>query len=656
MEGSLKHPVGEDAATPQRARRRRRGLLVALLLLVAIVTLVFTSVRTLERDALQLAETGQTTIRLLDSLRDALEEGRPDKIAEHYAPDALLEDPASWRVVDRSTRDGIDVMRWQGDANDTVDPRQAAAGWLEWLGAPEDVDLFKIKLDRILAFDDDGAGATVRAFLWRREHHEREAGAPQDAEAAVAQTASTATQPPATRESRVWMRLHVGPPADDPDGPWRIDAQELLDGETVAGQAVAFTDVAEAAGIDFVPRHNPAWETDEWFPRAFGIVRYGAGGVAAADYDGDGWDDLFFGDGESSRLYRNRGDGTFDDVTEAAGLPSDLAGVHVALLVDFDEDGDRDLFAGVATGPNRLFRNEGNGTFEDVTEGAGLGGEFSVVAAAADYDGDGLVDLYIGRYLDPRVDLPTTLFYTRNGAPNKLLRNLGDLRFEDVTEATGTGDTGLTLGVAFADYDGDGDQDLYVANDFGRNTLLRNDGPQNDGSPTGGSQTGEGATGSVVFTDASVGTADAPSDAIDFGYGMSSTWADLDNDRDFDLYISNVHSGQRWYGQAATLYQYILTSIRQGTIVEDLPLYREIYGFAGSDWNTYGDRMTKGNSLLVNHLADEGTGRFADVAEDAGANPFGWYWGAAALDFDHDGRLDLYAANGWISAETTADL
>jgi hypothetical protein len=182
--------------------------------------------------------------------------------------------------------------------------------------------------------------------------------------------------------------------------------------------------------------------------------------------------------------------------------------------------------------------------------------------------------------------------------------------------------------VAFADYDHDGDQDLYVANDFGRNALFRNRG---DGT----------------FDDVSEETG-----TLDFGYGMSATWNDVDNDGDLDLYTSNVHSGQRWYGQAPSLSQYLVTSVRQGTMRQDLPLYREIFGYAGGDWKDYGDRMVKGNSLLVN----DGSGGFTDRSEAANSNPFGWYWGATFLDYDNDGWQDIYVANGWITAHSHDDL
>lgn len=325
-------------------------------------------------------------------------------------------------------------------------------------------------------------------------------------------------------------------------------------------------------------------------------------------------------------------------MTTEVGLPAEQAGVNLGLFVDFDNDGDLDLLESRFTDGPLLYRNDGDGngasvTFTDVSAGANLGRGFVTVAAAADYDLDGDVDLYLGRYLDPRVDLPTTLFYTRNGQGNSLLRNDGDLTFTDVTEQAGVREGGLSLGTAWADYDQDGDPDLYVANDFGRNALLRNDGAGDDGA--------------VRFTDVS-----EASGTLDFGFGMSASWGDPDNDGDLDLYVSNVHSGQRWYGQATTLYQYLFNSLRQGTVRGDFDTYREIYGFTGADWEEYGDRMVKGNSLMLN----DGAGGFDEVSEQAGTNPFGWYWGSTFVDYDNDGWEDVYAANGWISSKTYDDL
>src|SRR5437588_3131812 len=194
------------------------------------------------------------------------------------------------------------------------------------------------------------------------------------------------------------------------------------------------------------------------------MIRYGPGGITAVDYDNDGLYDLFIPDGVESKLYRNRGDGTFEDVTSKAGL-SGLDGVSVAVFADYDNDGWKDLFVSRTFRPNQLFHNNGDGTFTDVTARAGLGEDCcTTVASWGDYDNDGLLDLYVGRYLDPRERIPTT-FYARNGEPNRLYHNNGDGTFTDVTEKAGVGETGQCLVKVFGEYDGHGYPDIYVAND-----------------------------------------------------------------------------------------------------------------------------------------------------------------------------------------------
>jgi hypothetical protein len=589
----------------------RRRLLVTLVLAAALLAVlaggVYAALTAIERDAVRLAESGQQAMRFLGSYAKALEAGDVPALEALYHPDAVAP-RGLWTEEPPSERDGIRVhaltaapapgihlaaMPGRGDG-------AALAHWLAALVARlGEVESAKLKLARVERATRDAL--TVRTVLWVRGSRGAE-----------------------RYETQARLRLElVGR-----KGAWRIRSQELIDGTTVSGPGDGFVEVAEAAGLRFRARSNPLFETPEWFPHQFEIIRYGAAGVAVGDYDGDEWEDVFFADGAAARLFRNRGDGTFEDATRAAGLPEALGGVNVALFADFDNDGDRDLFLGVFTGPNRLLRNEGDGTFVDVTEGAGLGGLMVTTASAADYDRDGRLDLYVGRYLDPRTELPDTMFYTRNGAGNSLLRNLGDLRFADVTERAGVREGGLTLGVAWADYDADGFDDLYVANDFGRNALLRNRGD-----------------GTFADVTAETGT-------LDFGFGMSAAWGDVDGDGDFDIYVSNIHSGQRWYGQAPSLKQYLLNSIRQRTLPADLSLYREIYGLIGPQWQHYGDGMVKGNSLLLNN----GNGAFTEVAEAANANPFGWYWGSGFLDFDHDGQLDVFAANGWITAPLPDDL
>jgi hypothetical protein len=585
------------------ARRKRRLLYLSVPLLLLAAAAVWAKVQmdAIDAEAERLAESGKSALALLGEYQAGVAALDVDRVLACYAPDYARDSEGDWAERLVSDRDGIQVYEWHQERPRPFTRADVAGQLAAYFKGKRSVEEGKFKLAAVEqpSWPD---GAVVRAVLWVR---------------------ATGSDGKASEcHAHFRLRLHAI------DGAFKIQSQELLRGETVTGDRTGFTDVTARAGITYRARHNPMLATPEWEPKVYGIMKYANGGVSAVDYDNDGWCDIFFCDGASSRLYRNNGDGTFTDVTAKAGLPVDLPGVAVAIFADFNNDGHKDLFLGVGTGPNRLYRNNGDGTFTDVTEGAGLGGNWVAVAAAADYDNDGKIDLYIGRYLDPRKNLPTTLFYTRNSEGNSLLRNEGNFRFTDVTDKAGVREGGLTLGIAWGDYNHDGHQDLFVANDFGRNTLFKNNG---DGT----------------FTDVSKETG-----ALEFGYSMSATFGDVNNDGHLDLYVSKVHSGQRWYGQATTLHKYLLTSLREGTLREDYPLYKELYSLVGADWHNLGDKVIRGNSLLLN----DGAGRFRDVAEEANANPFGWYWGSAMLDFDNDGRQDIFAANGWISGHTKDDL
>jgi hypothetical protein len=590
------------------SRRRKRTILYSSPLVVLVVAILWgiVKMKSIEADAQSLAKTGQSAIKLLGEYRAGVEKNDAAQVMTCYDDGYASEREGFWREEFKSERDGVRVYEWKQDGMRAFHKNDIADQVSRHLKTIAKLEEGKFKLDAVEQILSPES-AVIRSFLWLRGV--KAAGA--------------------TFESQVMFRMWIRMTGDA----WKIYKKELLHGETVTGDRKGFTDITKEAGIDFISHHNPTWSQPGWESKKFGIVKYAIGGVAAVDYDNDGWDDIFFGDGTEPRLYRNNGDGTFSNVTTRVGLPEKLVGVSVGVFADFDNDGDKDLFLGCANGPNRLYRNNGPGengayTFTDVTEGAGLGGYFTTVAAAADYDNDGRLDLYFGRYLDPRTELPTTLFYTRNSQGNTLLHNDGALRFTDVTAKAGVREGGLTLGVAWGDYDEDGDQDLYVVNDFGRKTLFRNNG---DGR----------------FSDVSMDT-----NTLDPGYGMSSTFGDIDNDGDLDIYVSNVHSGQRWYGQAVTFHQYLMTSVKQGTIFEDFPLYNEIRRISGSDWNAFGQRVIKGNSLLIN----DGKGHFTDVSEEARANPFGWYWSSTMFDYDNDSRQDIYAVNGWISGKKKDDL
>lgn len=400
------------------------------------------------------------------------------------------------------------------------------------------------------------------------------------------------------------------------DGALEITGQKLLNGERILCDQPFFSDVGSAVGLDFENRYYPPFLTE---PLKFGMIRYGPGGIAAVDYDNNGLYDLFIPDGVESRLFRNRGDGTFEDVTVAAGL-SGLDGVSVATFADYDNDGFKDLFVSRTFRPNQLFHNNGDGTFTDVTRKSGIGEDScTTVAAWADYDNDGFLDLYVGRYLDPRKDVPTTL-YARNGEPNQLYHNNGDGTFANVTASAGVGERGLCLGVVWGDFNDDGYPDLYVVNDFGRKTLYRNNG-------------------NGTFTDITV-----KSGTLAYGAGMNASYVDYDNDGKFDYYVTHIRSDHTWFAEAPTVKRYLLKCITQGTWKTDMPLYLQILRQSGHDFVRVFKQMASGNNLLRNR----GDGTFEDVTVAAAANPPGWFWGASFADFDNDGWQDVYLANGWV--------
>ncbi len=286
---------------------------------------------------------------------------------------------------------------------------------------------------------------------------------------------------------------------------------------------VTFRDVTQQAGIHFV--HNNGAFGKKFLPETLGP------GVAFIDYDNDGWPDIFLVNGTdwpghagkhtTSKLYHNNHDGTFTDVTHKAGLDSlEIFGMGVA-VGDFDNDGYDDLFI-TSYRQNHLFHNNGNGTFTDVTQKAGLGGvqEFSTGAAWVDYDKDGRLDLVVANYVQwtPETDLYCTLDgksksyctpESYKGTSVRLWHNRGNGTFEDVTKKAGLGDpTSKTLGIAVLDYDGDGWPDLLLSNDTQPNKLYRNNG--------NGTFTEKAVLAGVAFSEDGVARAGMGVDAADY--------------------------------------------------------------------------------------------------------------------------------------------
>ena len=400
---------------------------------------------------------------------------------------------------------------------------------------------------------------------------------------------------------------------------WRAVAWEAGQETLSRTRTPLFLDIsAQALGETESYRSQLLRGVDDWrtvLDGACGIDVYGNNGLAVGDIDNDGLDDLYVCQpaGLPNRLYRNRGDGTFDDVTEESGV-SVLDATSCALFADFDNRGLQDLLVVCDNGP-LLFLNQGKGKYLLKRDAFPFlrppQGTFTH-AAAADYDGDGRLDIYFCVYsyyagLD-QYRYPVPYFDARNGPPNFLFHNEGKARFRDRTEEAGlhAENDRYSFACAWGDFDANGLPDLYVANDFGRSNLYRNNG---DG------------TFSCVSTEAH---------ADDAGAGMSACWFDFDNDGRQDIYVSNMWSAPG-----------IRVSQQEQFRKEDQEKVRSLYR-----------QHARGNSLYRNL----GDGKFQNVAESTGTAMGRWAWSSDSWDFDHDGYADLYVANGYITGPQTRDL
>ena len=357
--------------------------------------------------------------------------------------------------------------------------------------------------------------------------------------------------------------------------------------------------------------------TDYWrtvLDSATGIDIYGHNGVSVGDIDGDGLDDLYICQpaGLPNRLLRNRGDGTFEDITESSGVGV-LENTACALFADVDNDGRQDLIVVRAGGP-LLFLNQGNGKFQwkrDAFHFANPPQGTFTGAAMADYDRDGWLDIYFCLYVyyqgTDQYRYPMPYFDAENGPPNFLLRNNRDGTFRDVTKESGLdkNNTRFSFCCTWGDDNGDNWPDLFVANDFGRKNLYRNNG---DGT----------------FTDVA-----KESGVEDVGAGMSGAWVDFDNDGREDLYVGNMWTAA-------------------GLRVSEQRIFQKD---AGETARVFYKKHAMGNSLFKN------TGqKFQDVSVHSGTAMGRWAWSCDAWDFNQDGFADIYIANGMYSGVSREDL
>lgn len=410
-----------------------------------------------------------------------------------------------------------------------------------------------------------------------------------------------------------------------------------------------FLDATAQSGITFV--HASGATPEKYMVETFGS------GVAWIDVDNDGFVDLYFvngAPGASNALYRNNGDGTFSDITRQSGTAADgtrayKTGVAVG---DHDNDGWLDLYV-TALGPNILYRNNRDGTFTDVTAAAGVAGganEWSTSTGFLDYDRDGDLDLYVANYVDARMDAnpwcglrkPGYRMYCNptifDGVADRLFRNNGDATFTDASLQAGIANpAGKGLGVVFCDFDRDADTDIYVANDLVRNFLYRNNGDGTfldvayaagvgfdmNGKPQAGMgvdcgdvdgdgypelfvtnfsnelNTLYGNGGDGLFEDVSqkagLGSGFSP-------LGFGTRMYDLDNDGDLDIHVTNGH------------------------VIDNVKLYQPALSYEQRD-------------LLYENTA----GKFTDISARSGPALQARRVGRslAVADFDNDGNLDV---------------
>lgn len=444
------------------------------------------------------------------------------------------------------------------------------------------------------------------------------------------------------KQELYWREDRSAEPDEEGRYPWRIYKWKQKKLHVARAQKHMFEDVSKSALVDAETRelvqtslldeliismaNDPKWEEPYWGWHFIAWDHHP--GLSVVDIDHDGFDDIFiarhFGD---ARLLRNRGDETFVDVTEQYGLGGHEY-VTSSLFADFDNDGDHDLFLG-RTAERTEYLEQVDGKFVAASDKVAVDLPYLTTSlSAADYDGDGLLDVHLSTYAVKMIrmqkagQIPTdpegTLlspylpaedakelhqrslvaheFLDQVGPPNLLLHNVGG-RFEVAAAQDSLSPWRSTYHGGWSDYDGDGDQDLYVAHDFAPNNLFRNDG---DGK----------------FTDVT-----GPTGTEDVGFGMGVSWGDYDNDGAHDLYVTNMYS-------------------KAG---------RRITGGLGKLIDGNFSKMAAGNSLF--HNDGETFSHVSGLkAPKLMVEKGGWGWGSQFADFDNDTFLDIYALSGFYTA------
>ena len=424
----------------------------------------------------------------------------------------------------------------------------------------------------------------------------------------------------------------------------------IANGEGPEPRRPHFTDIASKS--NFAYRTDNNFTGRKYFPQTM------CGGVAAFDFDNDGRMDLFFTNGaklpelkktDSSYyncLLKQRADGTFEDVTAKAGLAGEQLDFNFGVAVgDYDNDGYEDLFI-CSAGKNVLYHNNGNGTFTDVTAASGIGGKpadtLSVAAAWFDYDNDGLLDLIVSNYTfwTPQTDIRCTMgskeYYCDprryKSVPPRLYHNLGHGKFEDVTEKSGLAKSpGKGMGISIADFNNNGWQDVFIANDTEPNSLFINQG-------------------NGTFEEKGLELGVAYNDSAHSGSSMGSDAKDYDNDGNVDIFYNNL-TGQVWqllrnrgnlftfpYASKIQTLSLPFSGWSNGFIDYNNDGWKDIYS-ANGDVDQVNEKSPQHDTMFEN----VGGKTFVDVSEEMGKDFLrkGYQRGSAFGDLNNDGSLDI---------------
>ncbi len=381
----------------------------------------------------------------------------------------------------------------------------------------------------------------------------------------------------------------------DKSGRWQFDSFALVSLDSTVATIDIFSEVSAPAGV---AASLPAFGA----PGNGGFTWHGA---AAADFNRDGALDIFVTAPDRNFLYLNNGQGHFQDASENAGIKLLATGV-APLVFDYDGDGDADVFISGVGGQvlleNRLVP-DGKLQFNDVSSESGVGGVQAIgfSAVAGDVNGDGRPDIYVCSYNRYGQITPDSWFRATNGTPNLLFVNQGDGTFKEQAKQWGVDDHRWSYAAAFADVNGDGKQDLFVANDFGEKALYINAGDH--------------------FVDEAKNRG-----VLDPGNGMGVAFGDYNNDGKLDLHSTNMSS---------TAGNRILARLFPNQSAKDNVL----------------KKLAAGNDLFENL----GDGHYKDVTAAVGGFGGGWAWGGGFIDFDNDGWEDIYTPNGFISGKSMKD-